>query len=192
LSALEQAVKSVAMPENVDLKIIHSDVWHFSESDLSLAHASKALLLWFNITLNSTLKKKADYMGIEMKNYDIIYELTEYIFELAQWMIRYEEEEIVIWKLNILWIFYTKWKDMVVWWMVKEWIAKDKTKFRVLRWDEIIANWTIESLNKNKDKMKQVKEWDECGMKVKVWKKIEIWDTLEFWEMQEIRPEKEK
>ena len=184
LSALKQAVEGVKVPENVVIKVIHSDVWYFSDSDLSLAQASKALLLWFNIWINATLKKKAEQMKVEIKNFDIIYELTDYLTELTQWMIKYEEVEVVIWKLNVLWIFYTKWKEMTVGWKVIEWKAKNKCKFRILRWDEIVANGEILSLHKNKD---EVVEWDECGMKVKVGKKIEEWDVLEFWEMQEVK-----
>lgn len=187
LSALKQAVEWVKVPENVIIKVIHSDVWYFSDSDLSLAQASKALLLWFNISVNATLKKKAEQMKVEIKNFDIIYELTDYLTELTQWMIKYEEVEVTIWKLNVMWIFYTKWKEMTVGWKVIEWKAKNKCKFRIIRWDEIISNWEIESLHKNKDEVKEILEWDECGMKVKVWKKIEEWDILEFWEMQEVK-----
>ena len=187
LDALKQAVSWIATPDNVVIKIIHTDVWHFSESDLSLAQASRALLLWFNISINSVLKKKAEQMKVEIKNYDIIYELTNYLTELTQWMIKYEEVEVVIWKLNVLWIFYTKGKEMVVWGKVIEWIVKNKCKFRIVRWEEIVASGEIQSLHKNKDEIKKANEWDECGMKVKVGKKIEEWDVLEFWEMQEIR-----
>ena len=72
--------------------------------------------------------------------------------------------------------------------MKSYWVkAKNKCKFRILRWDEIVANWEILSLHKNKDEVKEIVEWDECGMKVKVWKKIEEGDVLEFWEMQEVK-----
>jgi translation initiation factor IF-2 len=103
------------------------------------------------------------------------------------WMIKYEEIEVVTWKLEILWIFYTKWKEMVVGGKVIEWIAQNKSKFRVIRWEDIIAWWEIISLHKNKDEIKKANEWEECGMKVKVSKKIEEWDILEFWEMQEVK-----
>lgn len=187
LDALKQAVNWISTPDNVIIKVIHTDVWHFSESDLSLAQASRALLLWFNVSINSVLKKKAEQMKVEIKNYDIIYELTNYLTELTQWMIKYEEVEVVIWKLNVLWIFYTKGKEMVVWGKVIEWTIKNKCKFRIIRWEDIVASGEIQSLHKNKDEIKKANEWDECGMKVKVGKKIEEWDILEFWEMQEIR-----
>lgn len=190
LEALKQAVAGVEVPENVDMKIIHSDVWHFTESDLSLAQASSALILWFNVSIDVKLKKKAEQMKIEMKNYDIIYELTNFLWDLTQWMIRYEEEEVIIWKLDLMWVFYTKWKEMVIGGKVIEWKVKNKSKFRVFRWEEMIANGEIKSLHKNKDEKKEVPFGDECWMKVKVGQKVEIWDVLEFWEMQEIIPDK--
>ena len=190
LEALKQAVAWVSTPENVDMKIIHSDVWHFTDSDLSLAQASSALILWFNVSIGAKLKKKAEQMKIEMKSYDIIYELTNYLSDLTQWMIRYEEEEVVLGKLDLMWVFYTKWKEMVIWGKVIEGKVKNKSKFRVYRDDEIFANGEIKSLHKNNDEKSEILEGDECGMKVKVGKKVEIWDVLEFWEMQEIIPDK--
>ncbi|HPC34439.1 MAG TPA: translation initiation factor IF-2 [Candidatus Absconditabacterales bacterium] len=187
LSALEQAVLGVSTPDNVIIKIVHQDVGHFSDSDLSLAQASGALLLGFNISINSTLKKKAEQMKVEMKAYDVIYELTTYLEDLTMGMIKYEEIEVVTGKLEILGIFYTKGKEMVVGGKVIEGIAQNKSKFRVIRGEDIIAGGEIISLHKNKDEIKKANEGEECGMKVKVSKKIEEGDILEFWEMQEVK-----
>jgi translation initiation factor IF-2 len=79
-----------------------------------LAQASKALLIGFNISLNSILKKKAENLKIEMKSFDIIYELTDYLDKLLQGMIEYEKEEVVVGKLEVLGIFYSKFKDMTI------------------------------------------------------------------------------
>jgi len=187
LEALKQAVDWVPLPKNVNVKVIHTDVWHFNDSDISLAQASKALLIGFNISLNSILKKKAENLKIEMKSFDIIYELTDYLDKLLQGMIEYEKEEVVVGKLEVLGIFYSKFKDMTIWGKVIEGKAKNKLKFRILRGEEIISNWEIVSLHKNKDQVKEMNEWEECGIKVLTGKRIEIWDILEFLEMQEIR-----
>ncbi|HOG15620.1 MAG TPA: translation initiation factor IF-2 [Candidatus Absconditabacterales bacterium] len=187
LSALEQAVLGVSTPDNVIIKIVHQDVGHFNDSDLSLAQASGALLLGFNISINSVLKKKAEQMKVEMKAYDVIYELTTYLEDLTMGMIKYEEIEVVTGKLEILGIFYTKGKEMVVGGKVIEGIAQNKSKFRVIRGEDIIAGGEIISLHKNKDEIKKANEGEECGMKVKVSKKIEEGDIIEFWEMQEVK-----
>ena len=185
LEALKQAVDGITLPKNVTIKVVHSDVWYFWESDLSLAQASKAILLWFNISMNAILKKKAESLKIEMKVFDIIYELTDYLNNLLQWMVEVEKEEVVVWKLEILWVFHTETREMTVWGVVKEGRIRNKLKFRVYRGEDILTNWEILSLHRNKDEVREVGEWEDCGMKVKIWKKIEVWDILEFYELQD-------
>lgn len=187
IEALKQAVDGIELPKNVIIRVIHADVWHFNDSDISLAQASGALLIGFNISLNAILKKKAENLKIEMRSFDIIYELTDYLEKLLQWLIEYEKEEVVIGKLEVLGIFYSKNKDMTIWGKILEGKAKNKLKFRVIRGEEILGDWNIVSLHKNKDQVKEMNEWEECGIKVLTPKKIEIGDILEFLEMHEIR-----
>ena len=187
LEALKQAVDGLALPKNVTIKVVHSDVGYFGESDLSLAQASKALLIWFNISMNALLKKKAEGLKIEMKVFDIIYELTDYLNNLLLGMVEVEKEEVVVGKLEILGVFHTETREMTVGGMVKEWKVKNKLKFRVYRGDDILTNGEILSLHRNKDEVKEVNAGEDCGMKVKIWKRIEIGDTLEFYEMQEVK-----
>ena len=185
LEALKQAVDGISLPKNVTIKVVHSDVGYFGESDLSLAQASKAILLWFNISMNALLKKKAESLKIEMKVFDIIYELTDYLNNLLQWMVEVEKEEVIVGKLEILWVFHTETREMTVWGIVKEGKVRNKLRFRVYRGEDILTNWEILSLHRNKDEVREVWEGEDCGMKVKIGKKIEIWDILEFYEMQD-------
>lgn len=186
LEALQQAVNGITLPKNVTMKIIQSNVWHFTESDLSLAQASWALLLGFNISMNALLKKKADSMKIEMKNFDIIYELVDYLNNLLLGMVEIEQHEVMFAKLEVLGIFFTKNKDMTVWGKVTFWKLHGKPKFNVIRGEDILCSGHVVSLHKNKDEAKEVAEGDQCGIKVTTGKKIEIWDIIEFFEMQDI------
>lgn len=187
LEALKQAVNAMELPKNVTIKIVHADAGYFSDSDLALAQASGALLLGYNISMNAMLKKKAESLKIEMKNFDIIYELTDYLAALLKGMIEIEKHEVVFAKLEVLGIFYTKGKDMTIWGKVTYGKLKSKVKFRVIRWEDIFCNGEIVSLHRNKDEVKEVWEGQDCGLKVTTGKKIEIWDTIEFYEMQEIK-----
>lgn len=83
LEAAKQAAMKISLPENVELKIIHSDVGSVSESDLVFAQASQALVIGFNVSTSTSLKKKADHMGVQVKEYDIIYEFIDYVEKLA-------------------------------------------------------------------------------------------------------------
>ncbi len=187
LEALKQAVDGLSLPKNVTIKVVHSDVGYFGESDLSLAQASKALLIWFNISMNALLKKKAEGLKIEMKVFDIIYELTDYLNNLLLGMVEVEKEEVIVGKLEILGVFHTETREMTVGGRVKEGKVKNKLKFRVYRGDDILTNGEILSLHRNKDEVKEVNAGEDCGMKVKIGKRIEIGDMLEFYEMQEVK-----
>lgn len=187
LEALKQAVDGVSLPKNVQIKVVHSDVGYFGESDLSLAQASRALLLGFNISMNAVLKKKAESLKIEMKTFDIIYELTDYLTNLLLGMVEIEKEEVVVGKLEILGIFHTETREMTVGGIVRDGRVKNKLKFRVYRGADILTHGEILSLKRNKDEVKEVLAGEDCGMKVKIGKRLDIGDMLEFYEMQEVK-----
>ena len=113
---------------------------------------------------------------------------------LLQWMVEVEKQEVTVGKLEVLGIFFTQSKEMTIGWMVIEWRVKNKLRFRVHRWEDIICNWEILSLQRNKDQVKEVIEWEDCGMKVKTGKKIQEHDILEFYELQDVveKPEEKK
>ncbi len=98
-----------------------------------MAQASGALLIGFNITINAILKKKAENLKITFKNYDIIYELTDYLDNLLKGMIEVEMEEVVVSKLEVLAVFHTETREMTIGGVVKEGTLKNKLKFRVYR-----------------------------------------------------------
>jgi translation initiation factor IF-2 len=139
LEALIQAVQGLSLPKNVVIKIVHSDVGHFSESDVSLAQVSKSLLIGFNVSINSLLKKKAEQQKVEIKSFDIIYELTDYLSNLLQGMIEIEQEEVTVGKIEVLGIFFTETREMTIGGMVIEGKVKNKLKFRIHRGEEILG-----------------------------------------------------
>ncbi len=190
LEAAKQAAMKVSLPENVELKIIHNDVGWVNDSDLVFAQASQAIVICFNVSASASLKKKAEHMWVEIKEYDIIYEFIDYVEQLGAGMIKIELKEVIIGKLEVLGVFFKKAKEMVFGWKVIEGKVINGAKFRVFRPSEptlddwgnetAFTTWTITSLQKDKQNVKEVKEWHECGMKVKVGKKIEVGDIIEF------------
>ena len=137
--------------------------------------------------MNALLKKKAEGLKIEMKVFDIIYELTDYLNNLLLGMVEVEKEEVIVGKLEILGVFHTETREMTVGGRVKEGKVKNKLKFRVYRGDDTLTNGEILSLHRNKDEVKEVNAGEDCGMKVKTGKRIEMGDMLEFYEMQEVK-----
>lgn len=203
LEAIKHAADQIEIPETVSLKLIHSDVWDITAWDLTFAQAADAIVVGFNVWASGSLKKKADQKKITIKEYDIIYQFIEYIEAVAKWMEVKEEHEVMIGVLEVLAVFYKKWKEMIFWGRVVSWIAKNATRIRVFRGehahaapepidgeeqeDERIpeAIGTITSLQRDQESVKEVAEGYECGMKARMSKKIEIGDRVEYFEMQE-------
>jgi translation initiation factor IF-2 len=100
-------------------------------------------------------------------------------------MVEIEQHEVMFAKLEVLWIFFTKNKDMTVWGKVTFGKLHGRPKFTVFRGEDILCTGNVVSLHRNKDEVKEVVEWDQCGIKVTTGKKIEIWDIIEFFEMQD-------
>ncbi len=189
LEAVKYALESMETPENITIKIIHSDVGTFGESDISLAHASDALILGFNVPIPASIFKKANQMKLVVKTYDIIYEMTDYIDGILKGMIVIEAKEVILGRLNILGIFYKKEKEMIIGGKVIEGKARNGAEFRIWRkveWaeEEIIGQGKITSLKRDQDNVNEVNTWYECGMKVRISKKVLEWDTLEFFVME--------
>ncbi len=187
LEALKWAVNKIDLPENVDIDIIHADVWPVSDNDVLLADASKAVVIGFNVPLTHSIKKKAENLKVDVKNFNIIYEIIDYLTNLAQWLVKPEEKEVDIWKLEVLWIFYKKGNEMIIWGKVIEWKVVNGAYFRLFRkdketWEFVqIGWWKIISLKRETENVDEVRQWYECGLKVKTSKKIQLGDVLEFY-----------
>ncbi len=194
LEALKHASLKVALPETVDLKIIHSDVGAITDSDLIFAQASQAIVIGFNVAVSGILKKKATQMGVQAKSYDIIYEYIDFLESVLKWMVVVEKVEVVIGKMEVLGVFFRKAKDMVIGGRVQEGRVVNGAKFRVRRASDPqvdaqgepmpFTTWQITSLQKEQESVKEVREGHDCGLKIKVSKKIELGDVLEFFIME--------
>lgn len=185
LEALKYAAQKVELPEWIELKIVHADVGAITDSDLIFGKAAEALVIGYNVTIPGNLKKRADQLRVVIKEYDIIYEFIDFLTLFSQGMIEIEKQQVIIWNLQTLWTFFRRGKEMIIGGKVLTgWFVRNNAFFRVFRWEEQVASGQITSLQRNQESVNEVREWYECGMKVRVSKKIELDDRLEFfvWE----------
>ncbi len=184
LEALKAAILQIELPENMNFKIVHSDIGNFFDSDLDLAKASDAVLIWFGTGISNILKAKVDTMWISLKTFNIIYEITDYLEALAKGMIKVDPVEVQIGKLKVLGVFYRKGNDTIFGGKVIEWEARNGAYFRLLRWEELIDTGKVTSLQKGTENVDKMGTGHECGMKAKVGKKIEVDDIIDMYVME--------
>lgn len=181
LEALKYASSKLKLPDGVELKIIHSEVWQVKETDASLAEASDAFIFGFDSSIQSVLKKKLEQKKIIFKNFTIIYEFLDYIENLANWMIKKELEEVKIWEFKMMAMFFKKWNDMIIWWKVIDGSVKNWAHFNIRRWDEELGGWKITSLKIDQENVSEVKATRECWLRVRTWKRFKEWDILDIY-----------
>jgi len=184
LEALKYSIAGIPMPENIELRIVHSDIGNFSESDLDLARASESLMIGFNNTITADLKKKSEQHKLVLKSFDIIYEITDYLEEFAKGKVIVELVETYIGKLETLGIFYRKGSDTIMGGKVIDGEIRNGAHFRITKSEDEIRSGKVTSLQKEQNSVDKLGTGHECGLKVKISKKIEVGDVLELFVME--------
>lgn len=164
--------------DDVGVKVILSSVGDINESDVMMAAASGAIVMGFQVKANANVMAVAERENVEVIHYDIIYKLLDDVKKILNGLLEPEFVEVILGEVEAKQIFYSKKKEMIVGCYVKSGLIQAKVKLRVKRGEEIIGEISVESLQKNKDTVHEVKEGSECGIKVTGNIKIEVGDIL--------------
>ena len=151
--------------EGVIPKVIHSAVGNVSESDVMMAAASSGLVMGFNVTVSARVEALAKKHGVEVKLYDVIYELLSDIEGLLSGLVEPEEEERVIGHLTIRGMFFRKRSDQVVGGLVTDGALK-RVPFRILRDGKVEGTGRITSIKHVDKDVKEAKEGKEYGLRI--------------------------
>ena len=164
--ALRNAINNIKHNE-VKSNIILSDIGMINETDVSLAKASNALLIGFNIKPNREAKKLAEDQKIEIKYFNIIYEALEFIEKSLSGLLAPEIKEKLLGSAEILKIFKVSGAGKIAGSKVIDGEIKNKSKARLIRDGSVIYEGEILSLFREKNAVKDVKNGQECGISLK-------------------------
>ena len=181
LEALKVALTKLSTPET-NVTIIHSWVGNITESDVVMAGSSKAILIWFNISVVNTAKKTLEKEKVEFIDSKIIYHITERIEKIVTGMLEPKEVITEMWQAKVWWIFYTSKEFMVLWLILQpenriEW----GVNVRVIRKKSKIWEWKILSLKSWIEEVKEMEGPCECWIKFEWTIQPEMWDYLEIY-----------
>ena len=186
VEALEDALVQLDVGTEVDLRVIHRGVGAITKSDVTLASASGAVIVGFNVKPEAHTAIFADEEGVEIRFYSVIYKAIEEIEAALKGLLKPEFEEATIGTAEVREIFKSSKFGTIAGSMVSTGIIKRNAKVRVLRDGVVIGdNLTVESLKRFKDDATEVREGFECGIGVGSFKDIQIGDTFEVFEMRE-------
>jgi len=183
VEALRAKVEEIGN-EEVRVKLLHAAVGGITESDVLLAQASEALVVGFHVAADAKARTTADQAGVEIRTYQIIYELLEDLTRLAEGLLPSETEEVVVGHVEIRALFKHR-KRNIAGGMVTDGFARRDAKVRLIRDGRVIYSGELESLRRFKDDAKEVKEGFECGVMIAGYDDIKEGDIIEFYVLEE-------
>ena len=185
LEAIRAAFEKLAT-EQVRVRILTGGVGAISESDVSLAAASNAMVIGFNVRAIPQARDLAKRDGIEIRYHSIIYELIDEVKGAMGGLLSPEQQESFIGYAEIRQVFSVSKQGKVAGCMVTEGIIKRGCKVRLLRDNVVIHEGSLKTLRRFKDEVKDVRESMECGMAFDNYSDIQEGDMIECFELKEV------
>ncbi|MES2983658.1 MAG: translation initiation factor IF-2 [Pseudomonadota bacterium] len=171
--------------DEVKVRVIHSGVGAINESDVTLAQATGALLVAFNVRPSPKAKELATAQKVDIRYYSIIYNVIDDIKAALSGLLSPERRENFIGYAEIREIFNITKYGKVAGCMITEGLVKRGAKVRLLRENVVIHEGTLKTLKRFKDEVKEVKSGFECGMAFENYEDIRAGDMIECFEIQE-------
>jgi translation initiation factor IF-2 len=186
VEALEDALMQLDVGAEVDLRVIHRGVGAITKSDITLASASTAVVIGFNVKPEPQTAIYADQEGVEVRFYSVIYNAIEEIELSLKGLLKPEFEESIIGNAEVREIFKSSKAGNIAGSVVKDGIIRRNAKARIVRNGvTLVDNLTIDSLKRFKDDATEVREGFECGIGLGNMKEIAQGDIIQCFEMVE-------
>ena len=157
-----------------------------TRGDVTLAHASQAVVIGFNVVPDESARVLADDVNVEIRRYDIIYKISEDIKATLEGRLRPEKRDVETGSAMVLRTFTISRIGTIAGCRVMRGNIDRDSRIRVIRDNRVIGDYAIETLRREKDDTKDVRQGMECGIKLHGFNDIKEADTLEAYKVEEI------
>ena len=185
IEAIEGTITKLSNDE-VSVQILHSAVGPISDSGVTLAKASNAFIIGFNVRAIPHARDMARQDGVDIRYYSIIYDVADDIKKALEGMLSPELKEKILGYAEIRNVFNITGVGKVAGCMITEGMVKRGAKVRLLRDNVVIHDGSLGQLKRFKDDVKEVKEGYECGMSFENYNDIQVGDFIECYEIESI------
>jgi translation initiation factor IF-2 len=186
VEALEDALVLLDVGTEVDLRVIHRGVGAITKNDVTLASASTAVIIGFNVKPEPQTAIFAEHEGVEVKFYTVIYKAIEEIEASLKGLLKPEYEEAVLGNAEIRDIFKSSKFGNIAGCIVSDGNIRRNAKVRTMRAGVVIGeNLSIESLRRFKDDATEVRDGFECGIGLGSFKDLQVGDVIQAYEIRE-------
>ncbi len=172
--------------DEVAVRVLHSGVGGITESDVTLAAASDATIIGFNVRANAQARELAARCAIELRYHAVIYDVVDQVRANLEGMLRPEARERNLGSAQILQVFEVGRVGRIAGCRVTNGLVRRGSKARLLRDDVVIHDGSLKTLRRFKDDVREVKEGYECGMSFENHTDLREGDVIELYEIEEV------
>jgi translation initiation factor IF-2 len=183
--AIKGALERLSTPE-VKLKIIHAATGPVTDNDVMLAEASNGIIIGFNTRVEPGAKKRAEAVGVEIRTYNIIYQLLEDIEKALQGMLEPVYKTVVDGHAEVRAVFKSSRVGQIAGCYVTDGVVRRGSLARVLRGKEEVWKGRCEGLKRFQDDVREVQTGYECGIVISGFDKFQVGDVIEFYHEERV------
>jgi len=185
LEAIANSIRQIGTDE-VKARVLHAGVGGINESDVTLARASGAIIIGFNVRANPQARDMARRDNVDIRYYSIIYNVIDDMAALLTGLLKPTKREKFLGNAAIREVFAITKVGKVAGCMVSEGVVKRGAKVRLLRDNVVIHEGSLKTLKRFKDEVREVKEGFECGMAFENYQDVQAGDIIECFELEEV------
>ena len=173
--------------EEIQVNVIHKGAGQISESDVSLAAVSDAIIIGFQVRPSLGARKEAEKEGVDIRLYSIIYDAIEEVKAAMEGMLSPDIKEEIIGNVEVLEVFKISKVGTVAGCMVRDGKIKRSSRIRLIRDGIVIFTGELESLKRFKEDVREVTSGYECGVTIRNFNDIKVGDIVEAYEETEVK-----
>jgi translation initiation factor IF-2 len=183
--ALQKSLMELATDE-IAVNVLSAGVGGITETDVSLAAASNAIIIGFNVRADASARKAVEKEGVDLRYYSVIYDVIDEVKAAMSGMLSPEKKQEIIGLAEVRDVFKSPKLGAIAGCMVVEGVVKRNNPIRVLRDNVVIFEGELESLRRFKDDVNEVRAGMECGIGVKNYNDVKVGDQIEVFEVVEV------
>ena len=186
IEAIRYELAKIEHPE-VRVRVIHTGVGGVNESDVSLASASGAVIVAFHVAPEDRAAQLADREGVDIRRYNIIYEVTDQIRQVLEGMLKPEQREVFTGRAIVLQTFKISRFGTIAGCRILNGTIERNNRVHLYRQQVLVNTFSIGSLRREKDDVREVREGMECGIRLDNFNDIKDGDILEAFRIEEVK-----
>jgi len=185
IEAIVKELTKLDHPE-VKIRILQSTVGGVTEADVQLADASDAIIIAFNVVPDERARSLAENLGVEVRRYEIIYQVTDDLRNALEGMLAPEKRETELGRAVVQRTYSISRLGVIAGCRVISGVIARNGRLRVIRENRVLGDYGVESLKREKDDAREVRDGLECGIKVANFNDLKEGDVLECYRVEEV------